>query len=66
MKINSSFDNFHWFNNSGTCFDTVVEKENENEKMKKKTEQEEMKDESHQLELKEGYEQDENYDESAE
>ena len=31
---------------------------------KKKFEQEEMKEESHQLDLKEGYEQDEDYDES--
>ena len=32
--------------------------------MKKKLEQNEMKEEDHELELKEGYEQDEEYDES--
>lgn len=32
----------------------------------KKFEQEEMKEESHQLELKEGYEQDEEYEDSKE
>ncbi len=38
----------------------------ETEKEWKKVEQEEMKEEDHQLELKEGYEQDENYEESEE
>ena len=36
------------------------------EKKWKKTEQEEMKEESHQVDLKEGYEQDEEYEESEE
>jgi len=36
------------------------------EKKWKKTEQEEMKEESHQVDLKEGYEQDEEYEESGE
>ena len=36
----------------------------ETEKKWKKFEQEEMKEEAHQIELKEGYEQDENYEES--
>ena len=36
----------------------------ETEKKWKKLEQEEMKEETHQIELKEGYEQDENYEES--
>lgn len=34
------------------------------EKKWKKLEQDEMKEEDHQIELKEGYEQDENYEES--
>ena len=38
--------------------------ENELKKKWKKLEQEEMKEETHQLELKEGYEQDEEYNES--
>ncbi len=37
---------------------------NEITKKLKKLDQEEMKEESHQLELKEGYEQDEEYEES--
>jgi hypothetical protein len=36
------------------------------EKEWKRVEQEEMKEEDHQLELKDGYEQDENYEESDE
>ncbi len=36
----------------------------ESEKKLKKLDQEEMKEETHQLELKEGYEQDEEYNES--
>lgn len=36
----------------------------ETEKEQKKAEREEMKDETHQIELKEGYEQDENYEDS--
>ena len=36
----------------------------ETEKKWKKLEQEEMKEEDHQIDLKEGYEQDENYEES--
>ncbi len=36
------------------------------EKAQKKTEQEEMKEEAHELDLKEGYEQDEEYEESKE
>lgn len=36
------------------------------EKKWKKLEQEEMKEEDHQLELKDGYEQDEEYEESQE
>ena len=39
-------------------------KNNDSEKELKKQEQEEMKEEAHQLDLKEGYEQDEEYDES--
>ena len=42
------------------------ENNNEKEKEWKKLEQEEMKEESHQLDLKEGYEQDEEYEESEE
>ena len=42
------------------------ENNNEKEKDWKKLEQEEMKEESHQLDLKEGYEQDEEYEESEE
>lgn len=42
------------------------ENNNEKEKDWKKLEQEEMKEESHQLDLKEGYEQDEEYEESDE
>ena len=38
--------------------------ENNKEKEWKKLEHEEMKEESHQLELKEGYEKDEEYEES--
>ena len=38
----------------------------EREKELKKLDHEEMKEESHQLELKEGYEQDEEYEESEE
>jgi hypothetical protein len=38
----------------------------DNESGKIKTEQEEMKEESHQIDLKEGYEQDEEYEESKE
>ena len=38
----------------------------ETEKELKKLDHEEMKEESHQLELMEGYEQDEEYDESEE
>ena len=38
----------------------------ESEKELKKQDQEEMKEEAHQLELKEGYEQDEEYNESEE
>lgn len=45
----------------------MVMSENTNSGKKwKKFEQEEMKEESHQLELKEGYEQDEEYDDSKE
>lgn len=40
--------------------------DNKSEKNWKKFEQEEMKEESHQLELKEGYEQDEEYEDSKE
>ncbi len=42
--------------------------ENNDEKQKewKKLEHEEMKEEAHQLDLKEGYEQDEEYEESEE
>lgn len=36
------------------------------EKKWKKTEQEEMKEEAHQLDLKEGYEQDEEFEETEE
>ena len=36
----------------------------ETEKEQKKAEREEMKEETHQIELKEGYEQDENYEDS--
>ena len=36
------------------------------EKKWKKTEQEEMKEESHQVDLKEGYEQDEEFEETEE
>ena len=36
----------------------------ETEKKWKKLEQDEMKEEDHQIDLKEGYEQDENYEES--
>ena len=36
------------------------------EKKQKKTEQEEMKEEAREIDLKEGYEQDENYEESQE
>ncbi len=36
------------------------------EKKWKKTEQDEMKEESHQVDLKEGYEQDEEFEESEE
>ncbi len=39
---------------------------NEKESEKIKAEHEEMKEEGHQLELKEGYEQDEEYEESEE
>ena len=51
------------------CFDfrvyhMVKKNTKEIEKEWKKVEQEEMKEEDHQLELKEGYEQDENYEES--
>ena len=43
----------------------MAEDENKEEEKKwKKLEQEEMKEESHQLDLKEGYEQDEEYEES--
>lgn len=42
----------------------VMDEDNESEKIK--TEQEEMKEESHQIDLKEGYEQDEEYEESKE
>ena len=38
----------------------------ESEKELKKQDHEEMKEETHQLELKEGYEQDEEYEESEE
>ncbi|MDH3825312.1 MAG: hypothetical protein OES14_05920 [Nitrosopumilus sp.] len=41
-----------------------MDEDNESEKIK--TEQEEMKEESHQIDLKEGYEQDEEYEESKE
>jgi len=41
-----------------------IKKESELEKKKKKFEQDEMQEESHQLELMEGYEQDEEYNES--
>jgi hypothetical protein len=44
----------------------MVKKNKEIEKEWKKVEQDEMKEEDHQLELKEGYEQDENYEESKE
>jgi hypothetical protein len=45
-----------------------MSKKNNNEKEKelKKAEHEEMKEEAHQLDLKEGYEQDEEYEESVE
>ena len=44
----------------------LKKKTKETEKEWKKVEQDEMKEEDHQLELKEGYEQDENYEESKE
>ncbi len=44
----------------------LVSMSEESEKELKKQDQEEMKEESHQLELKEGYEQDEEYNESEE
>jgi len=43
---------------------TMSNDKKESEKKWKKLEQEEMNEESHQLELKEGYEKDEEYDES--
>jgi len=42
----------------------VSNNDKEIEKKWKKLEQEEMTEEEHQIELKEGYEQDENYEES--
>lgn len=42
----------------------IMSEDGENEKIK--AEREEMKEESHQLDLKEGYEQDEEYEESEE
>ncbi|MGI0055960.1 MAG: hypothetical protein ACREAK_01155 [Nitrosarchaeum sp.] len=44
----------------------MSKKNKETEKEWKKVEQEEMKEEDHQLELKDGYEQDEEYEESNE
>jgi len=47
-------------------YSMVKKNTKETEKEWKKVEQEEMKEEDHQIELKEGYEQDENYEESEE
>lgn len=48
------------------CYNMAKKVIKEVEKEWKKVEQEEMKEEDHQLELKDGYEQDENYEESNE
>lgn len=63
-----TFDNLA-FSNIRHQYSTVMKDDKskkELEKKWKKTEQEEMNEEAHQLDLKEGYEQDEDYEESDE
>ena len=61
-----TFDNLEFSNIYHLRLQSMVKNNSkkELEKKWKKTEQEEMKEESHQVDLKEGYEQDEEYEES--